>query len=177
MYDMNTILKAMAEGKTADDLAKEFTDALNAANAKLEADRIEAEEAAKAKLAAERAKSARINRLAKIMEDIIAYILDYYKDMLPKDIADELSAATLENCVETAKEVDALIEEIAPSLPLLIKMAELQESFGNSNIIKVPSIKVAAAPVQRGKKRDIKTLSDDEAGDILSQFLKDLSKF
>lgn len=167
MYDMNTILKAMAEGKTADDLAKEFSDALNAANAEIKR---QEEESFKAK-------SVKLGRLAKIMEDMITYVLDYYKDMLPKEIVDELSAATPESYVETAKEVDDLIEEIAPSLPLLIKMAELQESFGNKNSIKIPSIKVAAAPVQRGKKRDIKTLSDDEAGDILSQFLKDLSSF
>lgn len=163
----NFILKKLAEGKTADDLAKEFTDALNAATAE-----VKRQEEEKIK-----AKEAKIDRLAKIVEDMIVYVLDYYKDALPKEMVDELAASTPESYVETAKEVDVLIEEIAPSLPMLIKLAKLQESFGNSNIIKVPSIKVAAAPVQRGKKRDIKTLSDDEAGDILSQFLKDLSTF
>lgn len=167
MYDMNTILKAMAEGKTADDLAKEFSDALNAANAEIK--RQEEEKTL--------AKNLKIERLAKIIEDICSYVLNYYADALPNEIIDELNGSSPESYIESAKEVDALIEKIVPSLPMLIKLAELQESFGNSNIVKVPSIKVAAAPVQRGKKRDIKTLSDDKAGDILSQFLKDLSSF
>lgn len=165
--DMNFILKKLAEGKTADDLAKEFTDALNAANAE-----IKRQEEEKIK-----AKSVKIGRLAKIVEDIVSYILDYYADALPNDIIDELNGSSSESYVESAKEIDALIEEIAPSLPMLIKLAELQDSLGGASIMKAPSIKVAAAPVKRPQKPTIKTLTDDEAGDILSQFLKDLSTF
>lgn len=165
--DMNLILKKLAEGKTADDLAKEFTDALNAANAE-----IKRQEEEKIK-----AKSVKIDRLAKIVEDIVSYVLDYYADALPNDIIDELNGSSPERYVESAEEIDALIEEIVPSFPMLIKLAELQDSLGGANIIKAPSIKVAAAPVKRPQKPTIKTLTDDEAGDILSQFLKDLSTF
>lgn len=165
--DMNLILKKLAEGKTADDLAKEFTDTLNAANAE-----IKRQEEEKIK-----AKSVKIDRLAKIVEDIVSYVLDYYADALPNDIIDELNGSSPERYVESAEEIDALIEEIVPSFPMLIKLAELQDSLGGANIIKAPSIKVAAAPVKRPQKPTIKTLTDDEAGDILSQFLKDLSTF
>ncbi len=167
MYDMNTILKAMAEGKTADDLAKEFSDALNAANAEIK--RQEEEKTL--------AKNLKIERLAKIIEDICSYVLNYYADALPNEIIDELNGSSPESYIESAKEVDALIEEIVPSLPMLIKLAELQDSLGGASIIKAPSIKLAAAPVKCPQKPTIKTLSDDQANDILSQFLKDLSTF
>ncbi len=165
--DMNFILKKLAEGKTADDLAKEFTDALNAANAE-----IKRQEEEKIK-----AKSVKIDRLAKIVEDIVSYVLDYYADVLPNDILDELNGSSPESYAKSAEEIDALIEEIVPSLPMLIKLAELQDSLGGASIMKAPSIKLAAAPVKRPQKPTVKTLSDDEANDILSQFLKDLSTF
>lgn len=149
--DMNFILKEMAEGKTADDLAKEFTDALNAATAEIK--RQEEEEKIKEK-------SVKIGRLTKIMEDVIAYMLDYYKDILPKEAVDKI---TSESYVEA---VDALIEEIVPSLPMLIKF---QDSFGGINL--------TAAPSKRSQKPTIKTLSDKEIGDILSQFLEEIISF
>ena len=91
MFDMNTILAAMAEGKTADDLAKEFTDALNAVNAKIEADRIAAEKAAREKEAAERAKSAKVNAFKDIMIDIIDFFNTYYGDQLPSEVIEALN--------------------------------------------------------------------------------------
>lgn len=161
--DMNFILNAMAEGKTADDLAKEFTDALNAANAEIA--RRKAEEAKSL------AKTARLERLADIVKDITTYALDYYADKLPTDAVKELTDATDESYLKTAEEVDELIEEIILHLPMLIKLVELQDKVDNKNTWGFFN---APAPVKRPHKPTIKTLTEEEAEGIISQFLGNL---
>lgn len=167
MYDMNSILKAMAEGKTADDLAKEFTDALNAANAKLEEERIEAEKLAKAN-------QERVNKIAELkgivclMKDFIAdYYLDYvpadYKDLITKDIEDEAIA-------EAVDEIDALM----PMLPMIFALIETENAMTPPSVPKkgsiLPNIKMGKRPI----KKTIKTMSDADANKILHDFLSDL---
>ena len=164
MYDMNTILAAMAEGKTADDLAKEFTDALNAANAKIEADRIEAEKAAKAKLAAERAKSAKITAFKDIVIDILDFINTFYADQLPSDVLTALNGEIKDEAVADAvKEIDALIK-MAPMILSLIKMEEKPAS--KKNKIFKSSLK--------NPKLTIKTIGDEDANKIIHDFLSGL---
>ena len=178
MYDMNTILAAMAEGKTADDLAKEFTDALNAANAKLEADRIEAEEAAKAKLAAERAKSAKIAAFKNIMIDIIDTINTYYADQLPSEVVEALNNEIKDEAVaEVVEEIDALIK----MLPMILALinAEKKSPLPKSQWISFkPTFKIAdAAPKSADKpvaKKTVKTMSVNDADKIIHDFLSKL---
>lgn len=175
MYDMNTILAAMAEGKTADDLAKEFTDALNAANAKLEADRIEAEEAAKAKLAAERAKSAKIAAFKSIMIDIIDAINTYYADQLPSEVVEALNNEIKDEAVaEVVEEIDALIK----MLPMILALinTEKKSPLSKSQWISFkPTFKIAdAAPKSADKpaaKKTIKTITPNDADKIIHDFL------
>ena len=175
MYDMNTILAAMAEGKTADDLAKEFTDALNAANAKIEADRIAAEKAAKAKEEAERAKSAKVNALKDLMIDIIDFINTYYGDQLPSEVVEALNnEITDETVADVVKEIDALIK-ITPMLFALID-AEEKSPLSNSKWISFkPTFKIAdEAPKRADKpviKKTINTISVNEADKIIHDFL------
>ena len=170
MYDMNTILAAMAEGKTADDLAKEFADALNAANAKIEADRIEAEKAAKAKLAAEKAKSAKVAAFKNIMIDIIDFVNTFYADQLPSDVIAALNGEIKDETIADAvEEIDALIK-MAPMILALIKMEEKTASNKNK-IFKsaMPSFKISHNP-----KMTIKDISNEDANKIIHDFLSGL---
>ena len=178
MYDMNTILAAMAEGRTADDLAKEFTDALNAANAKIEADRIAAEKAAKEKEAAERAKSAKVNALKDLMIDIIDFINTYYGDQLPSEVVEALNnEITDETIADVVKEIDALIK-ITPMLFALID-AEEKSPLSNSKWISFkPTFKIAdEAPKRADKpviKKTINTISVNDADKIIQDFLDEM---
>ena len=178
MYDMNTILAAMAEGKTADDLAKEFTDALNAANAKIEADRIAAEKVAKEKEAAERAKSAKVNAFKDIMIDIIDFFNTYYGDQLPSEAVEALNnEITDETIADVVKEIDALIK-ITPMLFALID-AEEKSPLSNSKWISFkPTFKIAdEAPKRADKpviKKTINTISVNDADKIIQDFLDEM---
>lgn len=175
MFDMNMILAAMAEGKTADDLAKEFTDALNAVNAKIEADRIAAEKAAKAKEEAERAKSAKVNALKDLMIDIIDFINTYYGDQLPSEVVEALNnEITDETVADVAKEIDALIK-MTPMLFALIDAEEKSPLSKSKWINFKPTFKIAdEAPKNADKpviKKTINTISVNEADKIIQDFL------
>ena len=170
MYDMNTILAAMAEGKTADDLAKEFTDALNAANAKIEADRIAAEKAA----AEAKAKSEKVAAFKNIMIDIVDFVNTYYADQLPSEIVTAINNDIKdETVVDTLKEIDSIVK-MAPMLLALIdkdaapKAASPAEWFSFS-----PQIKFVDKTKDEGKskRKTIKTISQDEANKIIHDFL------
>ena len=171
MFDMNTILAAMSEGKTADDLAKEFTDALNAANAKIEADRIAAERAAKEKEAAERAKSAKVNAFKDIMIDIIDFFNTYYGDQLPSEVVEALNnEITDETVADVVKEIDALIKMFA-----LIDAEEKSSPSKSKWINFKPTFKIAdEAPKRADKpviKKTINTISVNDADKIIQDFL------
>ena len=175
MYDMNTILAAMAEGKTADDLAKEFTDALNAANAKLEADRIEAEEAAKAKLAAERAKSAKVTAFKNIMIDIIDFVNTYYADQLPSEVVEALNNEVKDEAIaDVVEEIDVLIKML-PTILALINTEKKSPLSKSQWISFKPTFKIAdAAPKSADKpaaKKTVKTISVNDADKIIHDFL------
>ena len=171
MFDMNTILTAMAEGKTADDLAKEFTDALNAANAKIEADRIAAEKAAKEKEEAERVKSAKVNAFKDIMIDIIDFFNTYYGDQLPSEVVEALNnEITDETVADVVEEIDALIKMFA-----LIDAEEKSSPSKSKWMSFKPTFKIAdEAPKSADKpviKKTINTISVNEADKIIHDFL------
>ena len=163
MYDMNTILAAMAEGKTADDLAKEFTDALNAANAKIEADRIAAEKAA---IAA----NAKVAAFKDIMIDIVDFVNTFYADQLPSDVLTALNGEIKDETVaDVVKEIDNLIK-MAPMILALIEMEDKSASNKNKIFNKaVPSLKIGHNP-----KLTIKTIGDEDANKIIHDFLSGL---
>ena len=171
MFDMNTILTAMAEGKTADDLAKEFTDALNAANAKIEADRIAAEKAAKEKEEAERVKSAKVNAFKDIMIDIIDFFNTYYSDQLPSEVVEALNnEITDETVADVVEEIDALIKMFA-----LIDAEEKSSPSKSKWMSFKPTFKIAdEAPKSADKpviKKTINTISVNDADKIIHDFL------
>ena len=163
MYDVNTILAAMAEGKTADDLAKEFTDALNAANAKIEADRIAAEKAA---LEA----NAKVAAFKDIMIDIVDFVNTFYADQLPSDALTALNGEiTDESVADVVKEIDNLVK-MAPMILALIEMEEKPASNKNK-ILKnaMPSLNIGRNP-----KLTIKNIGDEDANKIIHDFLRGL---
>ena len=177
MFDMNMILAAMAEGKTADDLAKEFTDALNAVNAKIEADRIAAEKAAKEKEEAERAKR-KVNAFKDIMIDIIDFFNTYYEDQLPSEVVEALNnEITDETVADVAKEIDALIK-MTPMLFALIDAEEKSSPSKSKWISFKPTFKIAdEAPKRADKpviKKTINTISVNEADKIIHDFLDEM---
>lgn len=160
MYDMNTILAAMAEGKTADDLAKEFTDALNAANAKIEADRIAAEKAA----VEAKANTAKVAAFKDIMIDIVDFINTFYADQLPSDVLTALNGEIKDEAVaDVVKEIDALIK-MAPMILALIEMEEKSAPKKN---------KIFKSPL-KNPKLTIKTIGDNDADKIIHDFLSGL---
>ena len=174
MFDMNMILAEMAEGKTADDLAKEFTDALNAVNAKIEADRIAAEKAAKEKEEAERAKSAKVNAFKDIMIDIIDFFNTYYSDQLPLEVVEALNnEITDETVADVVKEIDALIKLFA-----LIDAEEKSSPSKSKWMSFKPTFKIAdEAPKRADKpviKKTINTISVNEADKIIHDFLDEM---
>ena len=163
MYDVNTILAAMAEGKTADDLAKEFTDALNAANAKIETDRIAAEKAA---LEA----NAKVAAFKDIMIDIVDFVNTFYADQLPSDALAALNGEiTDESVADVVKEIDALVK-MAPMILALIEMEE-KPALNKNKILKstMPSLKIGRNP-----KLTIKNIGDEDANKIIHDFLSGL---
>ena len=160
MYDMNTILAAMAEGKTADDLAKEFTDALNAANAKIEADRIAAEKAAKAN-------TAKVAAFKNIMIDIVDFINTFYADQLPSDVITALNGEIKDETVaDVVKEIDALVK-MAPMILALIEMEEKSASKKNK-------IFKSVMPSFKNPKLTIKNIGEEDANKIIHDFLSGL---
>jgi hypothetical protein len=166
MYDMNTILAAMAEGKTADDLAKEFADALNAANAKIKADRIAAEKAA----AEAKANDAKIAAFKGIMIDIVDFVNTFYADQLPSDVVAAINNDIKDETVaDTLKEIDSIVKML-PMFLALIKMEEEPASkknkFFKSNM---PSFKIGHNP-----KLTIKNIGDEDANKIIHDFLSGL---
>ena len=172
MYDMNTILAAMAEGKTADDLAKEFTDALNAANAKIEADRIAAEKAA----AEAKAKSEKVTAFKNIMIDIIDFVNTYYADQMPSEVVEALNGEIKDETVaEVVDEIDNLIK-MTPMVLALIN-AEKKSSLPKSQWVSFkPTFKIADSAPKRAEKPTIKTITPDEANKIIHDFLGQILK-
>lgn len=166
MYDMNTILAAMAEGKTADDLAKEFTDALNAANAKLEADRIAAEKA----VAEAKAKSEKVTAFKNIMIDIIDFVNIYYADQMPSEVVEALNGEIKDETVaEVVEEIDNLIKMAPMILALIDRNAAAPAGWFSFS----PQIKFVDKTKDEGKskRKTIKTISQDEANKIIHDFL------
>ena len=105
MFNEEDIYSHLLAGESADDIAKEFTDMLNAAQTKLaeEAAR-KAEEEAKAALAkAEREskEAAKREKLKQILADTIVFIAEYYPALgITMDMVYELDDATLNTLVD-----------------------------------------------------------------------------
>lgn len=101
MYNMNDILAQLQGGQSADQIAKSFTDALNAAIQKQkEQDEVNAR------------RKAKISDMADLIEDIVDFIDEYYPELLPEDVDLEI----------TETEVAQLIDELDAAVPQLVQL-------------------------------------------------------
>lgn len=109
MFNTDEFIAALANGTDPDEIAKAFTDTLNAAvKQKREAD-------AKAKKEAEeKAALARAKRLNDIIDLIADFISEYYPDMYDKDLkidAEEVDKA-IQDAYESVKDMNRLIKSL-----------------------------------------------------------------
>lgn len=96
MYNINDILAQLQSGQSADEIAKSFTDALNAAIQKQN----EQNERRKAK----------ISDMTNLAEAIIDFISEYYSEVMPKDMDLDITEA----------DVAELIDELDTAIPQLV---------------------------------------------------------
>ena len=120
MYNSNDILKMLREGKSADAIARELTDAINNAEATYNAEKAEAERKRKeeetAKAKAEADKKLKIADCDTIIFTIRSYLDKWYPNLVSNEIWDEISAEDL------AYIIDASIDEIKTSIAAINKL-------------------------------------------------------
>lgn len=100
MYNMNDILAQLQSGQSAEEIAKSFTDALNAA--------IQKQNEVDAR------RKAKISDMANLIDDIVDFIRKYYPEILPEDADLDI----------TDDEVAELIDELDTAIPQLLKDLE-----------------------------------------------------
>lgn len=101
MYNMNDILAQLQGGQSADQIAKSFTEALNAAIQKQNE-----------QSAADARRKAKISDMVDLIEGLINFISEYYPEMLPEDMDLEI----------TESDVTALIDELDAAIPQLVQL-------------------------------------------------------
>ncbi len=99
MYNINDILAQLQSGQSADEIAKSFTDTLNAAIQK-QKEQSKAEERRKAKIC----------DMTNLAEAIIDFISEYYSEVMPKDMDLDITEA----------DVAELIDELDTAIPQLV---------------------------------------------------------
>ena len=102
MYNMNDILAQLQGGQSADQIAKSFTDALNAA---LQKQKEQSEANAR--------RQAKISDMADLIEDIVDFISEYYPEVLPEDMDLEIPEEDIAGLID---ELDAAIPQLTSAL-------------------------------------------------------------
>ena len=120
MYNSNDILKMLREGKSADAIARELTDAINNAEATYNAEKAEAERKRKeeetAKAKAEADKKLKIADCEVIIDAIHGYFDKWYPNLVSNEIWNEISAEDL------AYFIDDTINEVKDSIAAINKL-------------------------------------------------------
>ena len=99
MYNINDILAQLQSGQSADEIAKSFTDALNAAIQK-QNEQTKANERRKAKIC----------DMTNLAEAIIDFISEYYSEVIPKDMDLDITEADVAELID---ELDTAIPQLA----------------------------------------------------------------
>ena len=110
MYNMNDILAQLQGGQSADQIAKSFTDALNAAIQK------QNEESAAATQ-----RKAKIEGMMDLIDHILQFIDEFYPDVLPEDMDLEI----------TESDVAELIDELDEAIPQLVQLTSALKGLEN----------------------------------------------
>ena len=120
MYNSNDILKMLREGKSADAIARELTDAINNAEATYNAEKAEAERKRKeeetAKANAEADKKLKIADCDTIIFTIRSYFDKWYPNLVSNELWDEISAEDLDYFI------DATVNEVKDSIATINKL-------------------------------------------------------
>lgn len=149
MYNINDILAQLQSGQSADEIAKSFTDALNAAIQKQN----KADERRKAK----------ISDMTNLIEDVIDFISEYYPEVMPEDMDLDITEADVAELID---ELDATIPQLASAFKgfeeLTVKSGSKVEPIGTTK--KHPTTKKSP-----GVKSEAKDFS---FGDAMEEFFK-----
>lgn len=86
-YTTEDIMKMMAAGQTPEQIAQEFTDALNAAISKSKEDTVKKE---------------RVAAIQSIGDQILAFVQKYYPNMYDESLRKQFDAAALDKVIEDA---------------------------------------------------------------------------
>lgn len=155
MYNMNDILAQLQGGQSADQIAKSFTDALNAAIQK------QNEQSA----AASRRK-AKIADMADLIEDIVDFISEYYPEVLPEDMDLEITEA----------DVADLIDELDAAIPQLVQLTSALkglEELTAKPVSKLEPIGTAKMTIKRPGAEPVTFEAKDVSfGDAMEKFFR-----
>ena len=146
MYNINDILAQLQSGQSADEIAKSFTDALNAAIQK-QNEQTKADERRKAK----------ISDMTNLAEAIIDFISEYYSEVIPKDMDLDITEA----------DVAELIDELDVAIPQLVSAFKGFEELTVKPVSKVEPI--GTTKKHSGAKSKAKDFS---FGDAMEEFFK-----
>lgn len=146
MFDSKNIYDLMTNGSlTADDLAKQFADALNGA--------IELQKEAEKKAAADTLRAEKAAALTVLVNELADFMDKFYHDL---DIADTLRAFM------TAESVDRIVDAFDEAADETRKLCEVLD--------KLPA---AAKPRKRVLPVDVQIKGADANADPIMKFLKD----
>ena len=146
MYNINDILAQLQSGKSADEIAKSFTDALNAAIQK-QNEQTKADERRKAKIC----------DMTNLMEAIIDFIDEYYHEVMPKDM----------NLDITEADAVKLIDELDSTIPQLVSAFKDFEELTVSHVEPI-----GTAKKRPGAKSVTFKAEDFSFGDAMEKFFK-----
>ena len=146
MYNINDILAQLQGGKSADEIAKSFTDTLNAAIQK-QKEQSKTEERRKAK----------ISDMTNLIEEIVDFLNEYYPEVMPKDVDLDITEA----------EVAELIDELDTAIPQLVSAFKDLEKLTVSHVEPIGTTK---------KRPNVKSVTfkaeDFSFGDAMEKFFK-----
>lgn len=155
MYNMNDILAQLQGGQSADQIAKSFTDALNAAIQK-QNEQSEADARRKAK----------ISDMADLIEDIVDFISEYYPEVLPEDMDLEI----------TETDVAELIDELDAAIPQLVQLTSALkglEELAAKPVSKLEPIGTAKMTIKRPGAEPVTFEAKDVSfGDAMEKFFR-----
>ena len=149
MYNINDILAQLQSGQSADEIAKSFTDALNAAIQK-QNEQTKADERRKAKIC----------DMTNLMEAIIDFIDEYYHEVMPKDM----------NLDITEADAVKLIDELDTAIPQLVSAFKAFEELTVKPASRVEPI--GTAKKHPGAKSVTFKAEDFSFGDAMEKFFK-----
>ena len=164
MYSMEDILSLLHEGQTADDIAKSFTDQLNAA-LKAQEEEIKAQEEAKAKAKEAELQASKREDIMVILEALLLYLEKYYN--FPH--IEKIPTEEIDDFVKT-------IEQIGLMYAPILAMAQ-KASSKNTDPAPAPTTTDTTSKDTTKKPYTkptvtVKTMTADEADKIIDNFLK-----